>query len=136
MSSMKSRPNTVNFAYVLVYFKTPSIRCVTTSHSAELAFYTVSPVQIPSCSMHCERFWRQRFLILQPNLMILHVMTFHDVVNMLQRGESFALYSTVGKWNYFTGKVTYFTTFIGCGQISMNIVVDPFSSDFYTQVST
>ncbi len=29
--------------------------------------------------------------------------------------------ATVVKQNYFTGKVTYFTTIIGCGQISMNI---------------
>ncbi len=28
----------------------------------------------------------------------------------------------------------YFTKFIGRGQISMNIAVDPFPSDFYTHV--
>ncbi len=32
---------------------------------------------------------------------------------------------TVGKRSYFTRKVTYFTTFIGCGQISMNFAIDP-----------
>ena len=37
--------------------------------------------------------------------------------------------STVGNRNYFTGKVTYFTKFIPRGQITMNIVTDPFPSD-------
>ncbi len=31
-------------------------------------------------------------------------------------------YITVGKCNYFTSKVTHFLTFIGCGQIAMNII--------------
>ncbi len=39
--------------------------------------------------------------------------------------------STVGKRNYFTRKVTYFTIFIGCWQISVNVAIDPFPSDFY-----
>ncbi len=34
---------------------------------------------------------------------------------------------TVGKRNYFTRKVPYFTTFIGCGQISTNIAIEMYS---------
>ncbi len=60
--------------------------------------------------------------------------TYSYVPTKLNKSIKHSYHCTVGKRNYFTRKVTYFTMFIVCGQISVNIAIGPFPSDFYTQV--
>ncbi len=87
----------------------------------------VGSMSMSSCiffQTHLSNVMMERKFIM-PSMIYGHRMSMIDRICIL-----FCIYCsliTVGKQNYFTRKVTYFVTFIGCGQISMNIGIEMYN---------